>query len=421
MDLTKYRNNIRFINTLCSYCIFVTAFAIITCAKDGTSYRLLFTCMILGLNILWTFFLREYVNNFFVFLVLNFLPIVIYDVFFARGDMFFIIFNTGFLLITSIISFCFRYAGNNEKISSVGFAPIIVILVGFFVIKQDDIILKTFASITSFLYIMLVITNHYLLHTHDFVFTNDSAVGNVGDVRRYSGRFFKTFMVIIGSISLLASVLSSDFIIYKIKTFIAWLLKKFFDAIANPPRPTPEPSATPIPDSGLAPKMYDEFTKEIDDHNFPEPKLPDVPTWLIYTVCIVTVLLLLALFFYSAYVRFTKKLVKENETKEFINPFATREKLKTPERKKDKTEGLFYRAGYDMRIRRLFKKTIDRNMLSKIRPSDTPSEICVQSSGYAEHSKDYEELKRIYEKARYNDSVSTKEDYQRAVELSKNI
>lgn len=421
MNLTKYRNLIRFINTLCAYFIFITALAIIVSTKDGTSLKLILTCCILGLNIFWTYSVREHVDNFFVFMLLNFMPIIIYAVFFASGDTFYIIFNTAFLIVTSVISFSFRYAGNNEKISSVGFAPIIIIFFGFFIIEQGNNMLKTFASFNSFLFIMFVIANNYLLHTHDFVFTNNSAVGDLNDVKRYSSRFFKTFMVIIGSLSLLASILSSDFIIYKIKSFIQWLIKRFFDAISSPPKPTPEPSATPIPDPPLAPKIADGFFDEVDKHEMPESRLPDVPTWLIYTVCIVAVVVFLVLFFYIAYVNFTRKLVKENETKEFINPFVTKEKLKPAQTQKDKTEGLFYRGSYDMRIRKLFKKTVDRNMLGKIHPSDTPTEICVQSSGYAEHSNDYEELKRIYEKARYNEASSTKEEYQRALELSKII
>ena len=156
--------------------------------------------------------------------------------------------------------------------------------------------------------------------------------------------------------------------------------------------------------------------EDVNASNFP------VPQWLIYLVVILFVIFVVVLTVYAVIRHFKNTPSNLEDVHEFVSPFEKTERTKEKKKKK-KNESISLFASYDKRIRKIFKKSINKSMnpFIKINKTHTPTQLCDSTECALEKGAELSQLKSLYSKARYSNATITKEDFNEAKDLGNTI
>lgn len=418
MKTKTYDALVNLINTACIYLLILSLFFTL----QGRSYEISRTIILQTLGVCSVtflyYFLRKYAKNLAIFILLHITPTVLYLLFFTAPTERYLYFAV-FIVVFPLISIAIKYNAKPQKLTAMGFAPIIMILIFYLFVAEDNTHLQKILSIITFVFVILVIINTYLVNTYNFITSNDTAIGETLSIRKASSKFFKLFIVLTSVFCLAFSSLSSNFVFVYFRAFLHKILSiiaSFF--VTEPKEEFIMPSVPPV----------DKFdAQEGATATMPPAKdLPlnlDVPMWLIYLIAILFAIFVIALTTYVAIKYFKKTPSNLEDVHEFVSPFEKTTKIKGAKKKKKTNEGFGLFSSYDKRIRKIFKKTIDKNMnpFIKINKAHTPTQLCDSTERGFEKSSEYADLRGIYYKARYSNKDITKSDYNEAKVLGENI
>lgn len=418
MKTKTYDALVNLINTVCIYLLILSLFFTL----QGRSFDLTVTIILQTLGVCSVtflyYFLRKYVNNLFIFILLHITPTVLYLLFFTAPTERYLYFAV-FIVVFPLISMAIKYNAKPQKLTAMGFAPIIMILIFYLFVAEDNTHLQKILSIITFIFVILVIINTYLVNTYNFITSNDTAIGETLSIRKASSKFFKLFIVLTSIFCLAFSSLSSNFVFTYFRAFLHKVLSiiaSFF--VTETKEEFIMPSVPPV----------DAFDAQEGATATMPPKedLPlnlDVPMWLIYLVAILFAVFAIVLTVYVMIKHFKKTPSNLEDVHEFISPFEKTTKVKEIKKKKKNGDGFSLFASYDKRIRKIFKKTIDKNMnpFIKINKTHTPTQLCDSTECGFEKSNEYADLRRLYYKARYSNKDITKTDFNEAKTLGENI
>lgn len=418
MKAKTYDALVNLINTACIYLLLLSLFFTL----QGRSYPInrqivLDTLLICSVTFIY-YVARKYVKNLVLFLLLHITPTVLYLVFFKAPTERYLYFAL-LIIVFPLISMAIRYNSKSQKLTAMGFAPIIMIVIFYFFIKEDNTRLQGILSSITFAFVILVIINTYLVNIYNFITSNESAIGEAVSIRKASSKFFRLFVFLTFVFCISFSSLSSNFVFKYFRGFLYKILSIIADFfVTEPKEEIIMPSAVP----------NDLFEKPTATVTRPpqEPEVPfdfGVPNWLIYTVAILVGIGLVVLLCYVL-IRFFKKAPSNLEdVHEFVSPFEKKEKTKVVKKKKKSHDGFTLIGNYDKRIRKIFKKTISKNMnpFIKINKAHTPTQLCDSTERALDKNKEFTALRGLYLKARYSEETITKEDFNQAKDLSDDI
>lgn len=418
MKTKTYDALVNLINTSCIYILILSLFFTL----QGRSYDISRTIILQTLGVCSVtflyFFLRKYVNNLAIFILMHITPTVLYILFFTAPTERYLYFAV-FIVVFPLISMAMKYNAKPQKLTAMGFAPILMILLFYLFVAENNTKLQSILSFLTFVFVILVIINSYLVNTYNFITSNDTAIGETLSIRKASSKFFKILLVLTCVFCLLFSNLSSNFVFKYFRAFlhkIMSLIARFF--VTETKEEFIMPSVPPV----------DAFDAQegVTATMPPKEDLPlnlDVPIWLIYLVAILFGIFVIVLTVYLVVKHFKKTSVNLEDVHEFVSPFEKTTKIKEAKKKKKVNEGFGLFASYDKRIRKIFKKTIDKNMnpFIKINKTHTPTQLCDSTECGFEKSSEYADLRGIYYKARYSNKDITKSDYNEAKQLGEVI
>ncbi len=417
MTAKTYDNLVNLINTVCIYLLILSLFFTLQGRSfDITTGLILETLGICSVTFLY-YFARKYVNNILLFLLLHIIPTALYLIFFSSTMERYLYFAI-FIVVFPLVSIALKYTSKPQKLSAMGFAPIIIIIGLYLFVSEDNSKLQSILSIITFVFVIMVIINTYLVNNYNFVTSNESAIGDSKSIRRASGRFFKLFLILTSLFCIIFSTLSSNFVFKYFKA----LLRKILTIIASffVTEPKEEEIVMPtVPPN----EIFEEPEGGIS--NTEEVSLPlnlDVPMWLIYLVAVLVVIFIVVFAAFAIVKHFKRPPSNLEDVHEFVSPFEKSQRIKAPKKKKVR-EGFSFLGGYDKRIRKLFKKTIqkDMNPFIKINKAHTPTQLCDSTQSALSKPDEYAKLNKLYTKARYSDEEITKEDFNKAKEICNQI
>lgn len=418
MKAKTYDALVNLINTTCIYLLLLSLFFTLQGRSfDIDKVIILQTLGLCAVTFIY-YFARKYIQNLILFLLLHIAPTALYLIYF-RAPMERYLYFAIFLIVFPLISMAIRYNAKPQKLSAMGFAPIIMILIFYLFVSEDNLRLQNILSIITFVFVILVIINTYYVNTYNFITSNEGAIGESSSIRKESNRFFKLLLILTTGFCLIFSSLSSNFVFKYFKKFGYFVLSLIADFFVTEPKE--EIIMPSVPPNDLFETPEGTATRP----PLEEMELPlnlNIPQWLIYLV-VIAFLIFIVVFTVYVVIRFFKKAPSNLEdVHEFISPFEKNERIKEKKKKK-KNESISLFASYDKRIRKIFRKSISKSMnpFIKVNKTHTPTQLCDSTECALEKGDQLSSLKALYSKARYSKDTITKEDFNEAKELGNTI
>ena len=418
MKTKTYDALVNFINTACIYLLILSLFFTL----QGRSYDISKGILIDTFGICAVTFVyyiaRKYVYNLLLFLLMHITPTILFLLFFKAPTERYLYFAV-FIIVFPLISMAIRYNSKPQKLTAMGFAPIIMIVFFYFFIDESNAYLQKILSILTFAFILLVIVNTYLVNNYNFITSNESAIGESVTIRKASSKFFRLFIGLTSIFCIGFSFLSSNFVFKYTKSLLYKILSLIADFFVTEKKE--EIIMPSVPPNDLFEKPVENGINKTNTTDLPLNL--NVPQWLIYLVVILFVIFVVVMTIYVTIKYFRKPPSNLEDVHEFVSPFEKIEKIKISKKKKKKEDGLPFLGSYDKRIRRIFKKSINKNMnpFIKINKTHTPTQLCDSTDCILDKGNELNQLKNLYSKARYSNATITKADYNEAKDLGNTI
>ena len=267
--------------------------------------------------------------------------------------------------------------------------------------------------------IALLFINRYMVNLYTFYEGNSTAgILNYSTQINISKKLVTVFLTVCTLIMCACSFIPSTNIGTVIKR-ILFLLARWLLSHVEGGKDPEIIEREPLPQITTEPSQAQHATTPVK-----APSLFDFDRFLKYLIIPLIILLIIGIM--AAFIIWIKSLDKNDaeEEKSFISPFSAdnpKKVAKLPEEKK-LSDGLFssiFVRDPRKRIRLAFKKAIYVNcdINKKISPSYTPSQLCEITTV----KDNLNELKTLYEQARYSDVTCTKEQAKQAENILKNL
>lgn len=316
-----------------------------------------------------------------------------------------------------------RRSDEVHGITGTSAGPIVCMLI-FFAISASraSAHFNTVISLVIIVAIIIYFINMYIVNSYVFYEGNIvTGVMNFKKSMNFSTRLMAAFTLICTAIMGLSVFLPSMGIVSGIE-HLFYLISKWFIGLFTTNHTKPAQTATLEPT--ISTVKYDEsdavptaMTKQLIHINYDR---------YLKIIGIILLIIIVAAVIFGMFAGL-KKLEKKNDEDEryFVSPFEDDGKIKSSDNRNKKKESFLKRVlsrNPNMRIRRAFAKTIsvNTNIGERIKDSYTPTQLC-EITTVNEHKAELDELKKLYEQARYSDIVCSKADAARAEQLKKII
>ena len=403
MNIVSYKRLIRFINANMAFTAFSSAMMVaLNLLKPGTGY---ISLLPIFLVINAQFFMREYIKNFFVFLLGNILCFS--AAFLFRDNLFVLAVYILFILLSVIVNFALRIKPSED----VRVKPLVVFYLAvpaiceILIFKVDLGFLKGGILISAIIYLMLYFASKYLLGYTDFLHeVRDAKLVPFSQIKRSTLIMLSGFFVIAFIVVAISTFIPFGDMVWAILTTIGhgilFLLRLIFRGENNE---VTEPIADEAP-SSMNPNMG-----LLAGDTSPSMFWVIMEKVIMYgTVILVASAIVIGIIYaiYNIIRKFNENTNSETDVVEFINPFDKVEGVKVVNAVRRSILDIIAPPN-EAKIRKIFYKAANTASVSvgigkteENKDVKTPSELLPEN----------EVLVGLYEKARYSGKPCSKED-----------
>ena len=288
---------------------------------------------------------------------------------------------------------------------------IVIIIIRIISEIYGNYLVSAFISLAFVTYLIIVKYNEYLVESYIFLFSvTPECRRSFYKTKKVINKLWSKMLAVLVPVLLLVSLLPQfdvfNYVWEIIRTIIIWLASIFKPSGAEIIIPTPKPIATKKP--------VMEFGEQTTTKEYNKT----------YTKITIIILIILAIAALIAilYSTFAGNNIQQNEEDEEIEEDdAVTDTTYAIPKKKTVFNGVFKKSKRQ-KIRKIFYKSIIDNIDddTHINQSCTPEELCDMTQENVNKGK-MEDMRSIYEKARYSDEIISDEDYRKMKELKKEI
>lgn len=379
-----------------------------------------YTFLILLPALLICFLINRVVHKLYINIILQIILVASYMMYSLLHPLVYSILFAIFLIPMVIISFYF--SKNEHPVKAEEINPIVYLLptinyIYCIAVKFDELI--TYLILLSFIVILLILINRYLLHYSRFFYLNKDINDIPYEQIRSSSHLFFVLFLILSATSMLM------FRLLPLKQLFAFLGDGFLFILRTIIRFFSRDKALP---PALAPSPDNIILSKPDDMTPPNKLYLLFESIIIHVLtigCIIVGICLIGYLLYRFYKYFYKKNIDVRDTVSSISPFVKRSKIDKNEHEEKPRQAFVIRHLFpsnEEKIRRIFSKVISER-LNEIPKELTPSELMthhdplhrlLEEKQNTPLTKEEITLIRLYEKARYSNLSCTKEEVQLA-------
>lgn len=401
MNIKRHQQAIDIINIMMRFIPAYLFIAIITHFFDPQSS--VHTLFLLPIPIL-SYLIKKYTQHIWSFLVFHGVLLALYLVFLTNVAL--VVAASFYIAVLAIIA----YYNKNQRLELENTSPVLLILfvmlyTACYLTKMSE--LQQLCFLLSIVYVLLFITNKYLLNLVRFVYNHEGMTNIPFHQIRASNRVMTTFL---GGLFLIMMLTFSLIPLDRLFSVLGKLFIRLIRFLISLFR-FEEPEDSPEPE---------EEDMLIEDYPINEPsRLMEIISQILeWVAAILVIVFILAAVMYALYQIYQYFYLKSDQVVrdkiEFLSPFVQKERVKHNHKKIFRN--LFGRSN-NAQIRKFFIQAVNANLTSdtKLDQSLTPSEISASILGSpSETSVSVIEQNHLiteyYEKARYSNEECSKEE-----------